>query len=490
MTQDAYSINTATDNGRKLHEELTGVWDTIRTTHAGIARPDYAQEGLLWYRNTDSRLYLFDGANDREVFPLSSLPTPNDYGARGNGSTDDTDAFLACIAANTSIFIPLGDFMLSDSIVFGNDYFVRGSGAGTKLNFGGEVIDRGDLPSSFSALNPGIIINGRGSILEGFSIGGAGTALKLKGESQECTGNIIRNLYMWGPVVGLELNGSSSANYPCYWNDFYNVLVEHPRDIGVYFTKETNGDSPNANCLTRVRVFSKSQEMQNQKAGFYIEHANLNNVFQDCEADLHSGATECFRLDAGAHRCQIRGFRSELNGGGHGIHLVSGSGENGKHLIEGHDHNTAGASIYDPSQSGNFWGINAYSQKTGEVADRHVFTERTRLSEALVETLYSKTENLTIGEDYILDSRAVFTRLNLSADVNVDLQAPADVPGMVRVIKKVDNSGYVATIRIEDDSSSGPDTANYKLVKENDFIVLISNGAEWSIIACNNIREP
>jgi hypothetical protein len=42
MTQDAYSINTATDNGRKLHEELTGVWDTIRTTHAGIARPDYA----------------------------------------------------------------------------------------------------------------------------------------------------------------------------------------------------------------------------------------------------------------------------------------------------------------------------------------------------------------------------------------------------------------------------------------------------------------
>jgi hypothetical protein len=177
--------------------------------------------------------------------------------------------------------------------------------------------------------------------------------------------------------------------------------------------------------------------MQNQKAGFYIEHANLNNVFQDCEADLHSGATECFRLDAGAHRCQIRGFRSELNGGGHGIHLVSGSGENGKHLIEGHDHNTAGASIYDPSQSGNFWGINAYSQKTGEVADRHVFTERTRLSEALVETLYSKTENLTIGEDYILDSRAVFTRLNLSADVNVDLQAPADVPGMVRVIKKL-----------------------------------------------------
>jgi hypothetical protein len=57
------------------------------------------------------------------------------------------------------------------------------------------------------------------------------------------------------------------------------------------------------------------------------------------------------------------------------------------------------------------------------------------------------------------------------------------------LIKKVDNSGYVATIRIEDDSSSGPDTANYKLVKENDFIVLISNGAEWSIIACNNIRE-
>ena len=48
-------------------------------------------------------------------------PTPQDYGAKGDGSTDDTTAFQNALAANRVVFVPGGTYKLSGELVIGNN---------------------------------------------------------------------------------------------------------------------------------------------------------------------------------------------------------------------------------------------------------------------------------------------------------------------------------------------------------------------------------
>lgn len=48
-------------------------------------------------------------------------PTPQDYGAKGDGSTDDTAAFQNALAANRVVHVPGGTYKLSGELVIGNN---------------------------------------------------------------------------------------------------------------------------------------------------------------------------------------------------------------------------------------------------------------------------------------------------------------------------------------------------------------------------------
>ena len=48
-------------------------------------------------------------------------PTPQDYGAKGDGSTDDTTAFRDALAANRVVFVPGGTYKLSGELTIGNN---------------------------------------------------------------------------------------------------------------------------------------------------------------------------------------------------------------------------------------------------------------------------------------------------------------------------------------------------------------------------------
>ena len=48
-------------------------------------------------------------------------PTPLDYGAKGNGSTDDTEAFQNALAANRVVFVPGGTYKISAELIIGNN---------------------------------------------------------------------------------------------------------------------------------------------------------------------------------------------------------------------------------------------------------------------------------------------------------------------------------------------------------------------------------
>lgn len=112
MTQDSFVINTSTDNGRKLVEEITGFNTSLLSSHSGSARPSYAVEGTQWLKNnvTPYVLYMYDGTQDVSmgtIEPSTGVFTPNldstvlPIAKGGTGQTTASLAFTALKQAAT-----------------------------------------------------------------------------------------------------------------------------------------------------------------------------------------------------------------------------------------------------------------------------------------------------------------------------------------------------------------------------------------------------
>ena len=70
--------------------------------------------------------------------------------------------------------------------------------------------------------------------------------------------------------------------------------------------------------------------------------------------------------------------------------------------------------------------------------------------------------------------------------VHVELPDAGDATGVMMMVKKIDSSKNVVTIT--EDSGPGPDGSSFFLGAENDYVMMLSNGAEWFVIASN--RSP
>jgi Pectate lyase superfamily protein len=77
------------------------------------------------------------GAHTARTLAARFADTANvkDYGAKGDGSTDDTEAIRAAVAAGADVVFPPGTYKLTGSITLpgGRDIRIRGSGGGTVL---------------------------------------------------------------------------------------------------------------------------------------------------------------------------------------------------------------------------------------------------------------------------------------------------------------------------------------------------------------------
>ena len=60
-------------------------------------------------------------AQARANLSVVGTATPQDYGAKGNGTTDDTAAFQNALANNRVVFVPGGEYKLSAELIIGNN---------------------------------------------------------------------------------------------------------------------------------------------------------------------------------------------------------------------------------------------------------------------------------------------------------------------------------------------------------------------------------
>jgi len=392
---------------------------------------------------------------------FADLVSVKDFGAIGDGLTDDTLALQQALAAHYAVLIPEGTYLITNtlSLKAGQSLIGLGKASVIKAN-----------TNSFIAIE----IPAGSTTLSDLRIEGGEIGIKLYGKDSECTQNNLSNLQIVGSETGILLDGYNDTNKPCYWNNFGNILIEQPLTHGVHLIKSGVGDTPNANRFHRVRVYSKSAATTG--SGFYVEAGSFNNSFIDCEANVNgASAQSCFRIGAGSNMTLLVNLLSESTNSVPNLRLDAGS------LATSIINLTAqsdGAAILDNS-GGEYDAINAGYPDKNRLRQSEITDLRATL-------LRRDTEFIDSAGTHSIDlSHSVHLVNATNGAIGITLPAAEEATGAEITVKKVDGTGNIVTIT--EDSGDGPDGKTIQLGGPNDYVTMLSNGSVWYITSSNRM---
>lgn len=410
-----------------------------------MATPDYTAVGTGVVTRT---------ASDK----FSDSISVKDFGAQGDGLTDDTLAIQQALTAYDSVFLPEGNYLISGVITVGERQTLRGAGQTSVLLC---------QDNSFNAIE----IVADYATLSNFKIEGGDVGVKLFGRDRPCVQTSVTDVVIAQANTGVQLDGHDDTNKPCYWNNFDRVLVTQPAVNGFHLVKSGAGDTPNANKFHNCRAYSLGADITG--AGFYVEDGSFNNSFIDCEANVKGTAQGCFIIGAGSNKTLLINPYAESNNEVPNIKLESGSIETAIYNLLSASN---GAAIWDLS-GGEYTAYNA-----GYPFKNHL--QKTTATDINATLQRYDTEYIDTSGSITLDtSHSVHLVSSFGGALTVELPNAEDAVGVMMVVKKVDTSKNVITVT--EDDGDGPDSRNYYLGSENDYVMMISNGAEWFVIASN-----
>lgn len=410
-----------------------------------MAQPDFTATGT--------------GANARTSHDkLSDLISIKDFGAVGDGLADDTNAIINALTAADAVFIPEGTYLISSTIRLRARQSMIGAGQVSVIK------------ANADNFNPIEVVEDHCSI-SNIRIEGGDIGVKLYGLTRPVVQTAITDVTIVAPNIGVQLDGYNNTNYPCYWNNFTRVLVEQPAIHGFHLTRSGAGDTPNANKFYACRAYSLGADISG--AGFYIEDGKYNNAFIDCEANVKGSAQGCFIIGANTEKTLLLNPYAESFNSVPNIKLEAGSIETSIYnLLSASD----GAAIWDLS-GGEYSAYNAG------------FPYKNRFQKTTVTDLNASlqrydTEFIDASGSVSLDtSHSVHLVSSFGGALEVVLPHAGDAVGAMMVVKKTDSSSNVITVR--EDGGAGADGKDFFLGAENDYVMVISNGAEWFVIASN-----
>lgn len=389
---------------------------------------------------------------------FSDFISVKDFGAVGDGIANDTLAIQRALAARNCVYVPEGEYLISATIRLTARKSLMGAGQKSVLKANGagfNVIEVVEDHVKISDLR-----------IEGGNIG-----IKLFGLTRPVVQTSISDVTIVAPQIGVQLDGYNDTNKPCYWNNFFRVLVEQPAVHGFHLTLSGAGDTPNANKFVACRAYSLGADISG--AGFYVEDGKYNNAFVDCEANVKGTAQGCFIIGANSEKTLLINPYAESFNSVPNVKLEAGSIETSViNLLSVSD----GAAIWDLS-GGEYTAYNAG------------FPFKNRLQKTTVTDINATLQRF---DTEFIDTSGVFT-LDLSHSVHlvssfggaltIVLPKASTAVGVMMVVKKTDSSKNVITIT--ENLGAGPDGSSFFLGAENDYVMMLSNGAEWFVIASN-----
>lgn len=422
--------------------------DPVAVSLDGVmAAPDYTVAGTGAVTRTSAAKF-------------SDVTSVKDFGAIGDGLTDDTIAFQNAINAAHSVFVPEGVYLLSASLRLTAHKTVFGEGQASVLKA---------INNSFTIIE----ITEDHCALRDFRIEGGDIGIRLFGFTRPVVQTSVADITIVAPNIGVQLDGYNNVNFPCYWNNFDRILVEQMTLHGFHLTRSGAGDTPNANKFHACRAYSLGTPTTG--AGFYVEDGRFNNAFIDCEANMDGTSQGCFILENSDQTALINPYAEGFNQIPN-IHLRAGSQNTViMNLLAVSD----GAAIFDQS-GGNYSAYNAGFPNRNRLL-------RTTCTDMNATLQRFDTEFIDTNGEITLDlSHSVHLVSSFGGALTVNLPNAGNAVGVMMVVKKTDSSSNVITIK--ETGGNGPDGRNYFLGAENDFMMAQSNGAEWFVLSSN--RAP
>ncbi|MFP4098822.1 MAG: glycosyl hydrolase family 28-related protein [Alphaproteobacteria bacterium] len=399
------------------------------------------------------------GATTRTISDkCADMASVKDYGASGDGLTDDTNAIINALNANDSVFLPEGTYLISATITLTASQSLYGAGQSATVKANAASFNVIEVTQDYARIAD--------LRIEGGDIG-----IKLYGKTRPVVQTSITDVTIVGSNTGVQLDGHNNVNYPCYWNNFTRVLVEQPAVHGFHLTKSGAGDTPNANKFYACRAYSHGASTTG--AGFYIEHGQYNNAFIDCEANLSGTAQGCFIIGANSYKTLLINPYAESLNMVPNVKLEAGSTETAIYnLLSMSD----GAAIWDLS-GGEYTAYNAgYPHKNT--------LQRTTINDMNATLQRYDTEYIDSSGTVELDiSHSVHLVSSFGGALNIVLPNAGDATGVMMVIKKTDSSANVITIT--ESAGNGPDGKDFFLGAQYDYVMMQSNGAQWYVMASN-----
>ncbi len=391
---------------------------------------------------------------------LTEMVSIKDFGAVGDGITDDTLAIQKALTAHKKVFVPSGTYLISNSLTVGEKQGLYGQGNTSVIRASTNLFDIIQMPAQYAQVHNLRLENGLAGI-------------RLFGRDTPCVENSICDLTIWDAQYGLVLDGYNTGSKPCYWNHIYRTLIARPKIHGVWLTQTGAGDTPNANKFHGVRVYSLSAPMTG--SGFYIQYGRYNNSFIDCEANLSNSAQSCFRVGPNTEKNLFINPYAESRTSMPNFHLELGSKET---CIINMLSASAGAAIYDQS-GGEYTTYNSgYPFKNT--------LKKTRVTDLTVQQLRYDTTYYSVAGASTLTIDQTSSCYLVSAfggEVSAILPNSHDANGMQITIKKTDTSAN--QIVITESGGNGPDNRTVQLASQYDYVTVVSNGGNWWITAAN-----
>jgi hypothetical protein len=274
-----------------------------------------------------------NGSNSPRV--RTNVLNVQDYGATGDGSTDDTQAIEDAIedlpVAGGTVFFPPGTYKVTSQLtlpttVSGSRPIFRFEGSGAKITVTGAVSVFGHpLPADNTEADS---LVARKFVFQGLTISGDRTA-EQKGIDLPCSSfTEINNCHFFSLDTGVDLRFSLYGEVrDCEANDCatYGFRV---RSGNGSWTGATVANSPsNQTRLVNCRNYARAA----MTAGFYLEDSNVTLVNPTCEGfdpvnnifySANDSTIKSFRIEGVAHfentpstahvRLDITGVRAVL----------------------------------------------------------------------------------------------------------------------------------------------------------------------------------
>lgn len=399
------------------------------------------------------------GALSRSVnSKLADAVSVKDFGAVGDGLTDDTEAFQQALTAHDFVFVPSGEYLISSSITLGEKQNLIGAGNSSILRANGD---------GFAVIE---FVAGK-SVLSSLKIEQAETAIKLYGREAPCVANLVSDIVIDNVETGIVLDGYTDTAKPCYWNRFRNVLIERPSVNGIHFIKSGAGDKPSANIFESCRVYSLGTDISGN--GIYVKEGSNQNIFLNCEVNVKGTASACVLIGANAQDTMITNLFTLSDNLVPNVKLEAGSQNT---VISNLLANSNGAAIWDFS-GGNYTAYNAGYPHKNRLA-------KTKVLDIEADLLRYDTEYIDSSGTVDIDlSHSLHLVSSFNGALTIRLPEPEDALGAEITVKKIDISTNLVTVTTV--QGNGIDGKSIYLGGRYDFVTMVSNGAEWFITSSN-----